>query len=1025
MNNQQFLSQPDPDYYVVGGTLKASARCYIPRIADEELLESLKKGDYCYILTTRQMGKSSLVIRSAANLKNFNICSAYIDLSAIGKDVTVESWYLGQIKRIVQKVCKDFNYIGWWKENASFSEVDRYVTFLSEILLQQISSPVVIFIDEIDYTLNLSYSDDFFAAIRSLYNQRANDSELNRLTFVLLGVASPSDLIKEFERTPFNVGKRIELNDFTLAEARELAVGLAPEPEIACKMLEQILGWTGGHPYITQKACSELAKWAQNNWNSSQSETIVETIIKQTFLTEHGKNKDDNLIFVRNRFLRSSKSAELLNLYKLVRQGEEIFDDERNPTRTELKLIGIVKVDASRKLQVRNQIYYQIFNLSWIELNMNIREEEVVEIVFNNIGGVNNFSIQGDTNFSRQGNNNFIVRDANQNTLFSFNNKNFANSLYRTTYRNRQAILNKVQTSWISGVLKRSLHYRSLIKVGLEERPDCVDVPFENSLINSEQLRITLASGTRVIDVWDNMGIGRTLLILGEPGSGKTTLLLELGRELIIRALEDINHLIPVIFSLSSWTQEGSNIADWIVKELQTSYQVAQKLGETWVKEQQLLLLLDGLDEVSIIAQDSCIQALNEFIQRYPQTEMVVCSRMKSYLASSNRLRFQTAISLQPLSYEQIRSYLFSAELESATINSLLREDTTLKEVIKSPLMLNIMLFAYRNSPTSDLLKMQSVEEVRQHLFNTYIDQVFQWRRTKFRYLEYDTKRWLSWLAKIMLQESQPMFFIEYMQPTLLQNQTQRIMYSCGLGLTGGLVFGLMGGIVFGLKSVIFVGLGGGLGFGLFLGTLGRKKIEPVGRIKLSQLSLITSYSATSILTTLLSSLLGLSVNLLFTYASSLNFYLIPGFLGIGIVSLSLGLLLNRSSNKVQKTTSTEKTIIPNQGIRDSAKNATTLGLIVGLIIGLIGLLIGGLRGGLIGFTVGILSGLLNNAGVACIQHFWLRVILWSGRYIPWNYARFLNYATERVFLQKVGGGYIFIHSGLLEHFATMEIKLR
>ena len=55
------------------------------------------------------------------------------------------------------------------------------------------------------------------------------------------------------------------------------------------------------------------------------------------------------------------------------------------------------------------------------------------------------------------------------------------------------------------------------------------------------------------------------------------------------------------------------------------------------------------------------------------------------------------------------------------------------------------------------------------------------------------------------------------------------------------------------------------------------------------------------------------------------------------------------------------------------------------------------------------------------IQHYLLRFILYWRGHTPLRYANFLDYAARLVFLQKVGGGYIFIHRLLLEHFATME----
>ncbi|PSO79721.1 MAG: NACHT domain-containing protein, partial [Cyanobacteria bacterium QS_5_48_63] len=73
------------------------------------------------------------------------------------------------------------------------------------------------------------------------------------------------------------------------------------------------------------------------------------------------------------------------------------------------------------------------------------------------------------------------------------------------------------------------------------------------------------------------------------------------------------------------------------------------------------------------------------------------------------------------------------------------------------------------------------------------------------------------------------------------------------------------------------------------------------------------------------------------------------------------------------------------------------------------------------GIRNGLLIGLV--AGAACIQHFVLRALLWRQGVVPWNYARFLDYATERCFLQKVGGGYIFVHRLLLEHFAARRVR--
>jgi hypothetical protein len=72
----------------------------------------------------------------------------------------------------------------------------------------------------------------------------------------------PYDLIKDPQRTPFNIGTRIDLTDFTLAEAQPLAAGLAADDELASRLLQEVFAWTDGHPYLTQKLCRQIAQQA-------------------------------------------------------------------------------------------------------------------------------------------------------------------------------------------------------------------------------------------------------------------------------------------------------------------------------------------------------------------------------------------------------------------------------------------------------------------------------------------------------------------------------------------------------------------------------------------------------------------------------------------------------------------------------------------------------------------------------------------------------------------------------------------
>ncbi|NEQ07475.1 MAG: NACHT domain-containing protein [Moorea sp. SIO4E2] len=652
------------------------------------------------------------------------------------------------------------------------------------------------------------------------------------------------------------------------------------------------------------------------------------------------------------------------------------------------------------------------------------------------IQGDNNRAIQGDKNQTVQGEKNRAVQGNSNQTIQGENSQinniwNIFNpqqsvpgaQLTRQEYRNRQILLTKIKNFWVKDVLEKSLYHQVLIELGLEERPDAITNPLSEIIEIGDDSPQPLPKGTKVIDVFDQIGTGATLLILGEPGSGKTTTLLELARDLIARAEQNTNKLIPVVFNLSSWAKEQQTIADWLVEELNTVYQVPNKIGQAWVTQQQLLPLLDGLDEVKADYRNNCIAALNTFHQEYG-AELVVCSRIKDYEALSNRLNFQKAVCIRLLSLEQICHYLNCVGTELTGLRKLIAEDTVLQELSQSPLMLNIMTLAYQGVAVEDLPRTDVVEERRKQLFDAYIEKMFKRRKTNQQYKNAQVKRWLIWLAQRMVEESQTVFLIEKMQPYWLINGKQKRIYilmeelmaglierlieALMLGLIGGLMLGLIEGLIEGLTFGLMLGLMAGLMFGLMLGLMAglivgldkeaRKEIKTVEILDINW-----------------------KKNLINRLREGLREGLMFGLMFGLIIRLIVGL----ESSEIERKTN------PNQGIWKSAHNAITVWLIFGLIFGLMGGLIFGLREGLReGLIVGLMGGLmgglivgLENGGLACIQHFSLRLVLYRNKYIPWNYARFLDYAADRIFLQKVGGGYIFIHRMLMEHFAEMKLE--
>jgi DNA polymerase III delta prime subunit len=599
--------------------------------------------------------------------------------------------------------------------------------------------------------------------------------------------------------------------------------------------------------------------------------------------------------------------------------------------------------------------------------------------------------------------------------------------------RNRARMLERVRGFWVKGVLEQSLHQMARVELGLETRPQAVPHPWELLVQPLDQAPQPLPSGIGITAVFDQFG--QALLILGAPGAGKTTMLLELARDLLNRADQDPEHPIPVVFNLSSWAVHRRPLDKWLVEELHDRYDVPRGIGRAWVASEQVLPLLDGLDEVARAHQTMCVQAINAFRDQHGLLPIAVCSRVGDYQELRTQLRLQEAILVQPLTRTQVTAYLKEAGRPLAGVRAALREDPQLWELLESPLLLSIVMLTYQGMPASAVRAMGSAEERRRHLFAGYVDRMLQRRaRSGPSTPPTHTLRWLGWLARSMRDRSQSVFYVEQLQPDWLPSR-QRWLVTTGPALALGTTTALFAFPFVSYPSLVL---------GLVIGILAwGRTIRPVEYIQWSR----RRYGRRFLVRFGWGFLPGLAFGSLFEFNQTYTPEGVPtrsdltstliGILGtavtVGLITGAVGGFLPRGISPRQS--------VPNEGIRRSTRRVRLI-FVIALVLAFIFTTLvwwsspsspnGSTPGKLVDVVIAallllsiymvlLLPILLWAGGKASLQHLVLRCLLVRNRAAPWRYIEFLNEATDRLLLRKVGGGYVFVHRLLLDYFADLQ----
>ncbi len=676
-------------------------------------------------------------------------------------------------------------------------------------------------------------------------------------------------------------------------------------------------------------------------------------------------------------------------------------------------------------------------------------------------------------------------------------------------YEQRQTFLKKVQEFWIEGFLKPSLYFNTATDKDIDHSSVQILRPLEKLEVISFDIDKSYDE-LQQTDIMGQISDGKTLLILGDPGSGKTVALLQLAERLIKLTQQDMTKPIPVVFNLSSWGQKQQPLEEWLIEELKDKYQVPKTWSKPWIKDQQLILLLDGLDEVKSQHRNACVRAINKFIAEHLETEIVVCSRVKDYEALTERLLLSSVICIQPLSQKQLLDFLENADDSLLGLKTVIERDREIAEFAQTPLILNMMTWTYQGWSAAQCHKQFWIAKDREfNLFESYIEKNLDREDVEKKYPRDKVLYWLNWLGQIMVKESKTVFLIEKMQSSFLSSATEQYTYHILVGLIVGLILGIAAGADsiylsnFYMKDewsskfipiILTSGILSGLISGSVFGILCIFNIKKLRKVFTS--GFIIALTNTIILKFTIFdkwSLGEFSKNisrlffLIFMLASAVYYliheeikpienikfnsdrikqikqFAILGFL-VGVLYVLIRFILKSydySSDPdylynmlfeilvcvivfaiiggfIIKNEIFQLDAEPNEGIKKGGVYA----LISFVIVVPVSTLIIWISDQFIcstpnscpylnpvysiytGFALGLLGWLCGGggSGIVLIQHSILRFMLHRQGRISRNYAQFLDYAKDLRLLKKVGGGYVFYHRMLMEHFARKKI---
>ncbi|WP_085987276.1 AAA-like domain-containing protein [Pseudomonas alabamensis] len=332
---------------------------YVERQADIQLRQIIEDmGRPSYVLVSRQMGKTNLLLNAKREIDSQDDLFSYLDVSNCFSDLRSFFRNIIDTTILARDQLSEVLFDDLTRMRSSTVNLQAHKEHELELkkILDILPGKLVICLDEIDALTNVDYSDNVFSLIRSIYFfGRTQFAQFKRLTYVLSGVADPAELIKNKAISPFNIGEKIYLEDFTFSETKrflEQCSLVLPDEAV-----ERIYHWTSGNPRVTWDVCS--AAETELSQTSMLNESSIDKIVNSLYLTSFDLPPFDH---IRTR-VQSDK--ELRNSVMVIHYGKTKSLSDKVKDKLYLAGISTPKTETG-EISFKNRIMSESLSEKWV-----------------------------------------------------------------------------------------------------------------------------------------------------------------------------------------------------------------------------------------------------------------------------------------------------------------------------------------------------------------------------------------------------------------------------------------------------------------------------------------------------------------------------------------------------------------------------------------------------------------------------------------------------------------------------------